>query len=574
MALPNSQNRNVKLNATSTTSNEKGSFKKKHYVIHFLMLALIIFLVIERNSMSAFQADSPSSSLGKMEGSGKATTIHQFTNTGNIDSVEEEDDVYEKVPLYLITSSSRPSLLVKGIFHVLPLRECFDVNWVIVHSAPDERITQAPMFRNIFPWINEIFTYNKQSKSGNYQRNIGLQHVLSVASRGLVYFLDDDNIIPANICQLPKRLSAEKMYYADQRHCGVDQVDTKLLTKALSCKKGSCRKVDLVSKVDTGTFLTPVSLLKKEDALWKLEKPAGTGISFIEMDANTGAGVFYTEMVNALLQNDGDSHRLEQLPPSFYFHYSELNDVNGCAQWQVPWTEDQLHESMKIFTDLIGEMRKVQETLPSEARQDRAEVSFHNYVHILHVLRPLITKPTATFLEIGVWKGATSILMSRHPLETNVVGIDGFFFERQLKEAEQYRDKLRGTGSIDWLQSDSKLAIPEVTKLLNGKEIDILFIDGDHSVGGATADYELYLPLVASGGFIVFDDFFDTRTSSGVRETIMNLIRDGEINLEKYEVFGAVPNVMGAGMVFIDDKYFFDWQNELSNEFVMRKHAK
>jgi predicted O-methyltransferase YrrM len=565
---PSSQNRNVRINVS--TSNEKGSMKKIHYVVHFLLLCLTIFLVIERFSMSVFQDDSPSSGLGRVEGSGK-DTIHQSSN--NIAS--EEEDVSKKVPLFLITSSSRPSLLLKGIFHVLPLRECFDVNWVIAHSAPDERITQAPMFRNVFPWINEIFTYDKQSKSGNYQRNIGLQHVLRVASHGLVYFLDDDNTIPANICQLPKRLSVEKMYYADQRHCGADRVDTKLVTEALACKKAKCPKVDLVSKVDTGTFLTPVWLLKKIDVLWKLEKLVDSEKSFTEMDVYTSAGVFFTEMVNALLQNDGNFNRIEQVP-SFYFHYNELNDKNGCAQWNVPWNEDQLHESMKIFTDLLSEMRQMHESLPSEERQDRAEVSFHNYAHILHVLRPFISTTTgnATFLEIGVWKGATSILMSRHPLQTNVIGIDGFFFERQLREAEQYRKRLQGTGSIDWIQSDSKFAVPEVKKLLNGKEIDILFIDGDHSVFCTTTDFDVYMPLVANGGFIVFDDFLDTRTSSGVRETIMQLIRDGEINLEDYDVFGVVPNVMGAGMIVKENKNFFDWQDELSNEFIIRKRLQ
>ena len=53
----------------------------------------------------------------------------------------------------------------------------------------------------------------------------------------------------------------------------------------------------------------------------------------------------------------------------------------------------------------------------------------------------------------------------------------------------------------------------------------------------------------------------------------MNLIRDGEISLEKYDVMGSVQNIMGAGPVFVDDPFFYDWQSVASNEYVMRKRA-
>ena len=123
------------------------------------------------------------------------------------------------------------------------------------------------------------------------------------------------------------------------------------------------------------------------------------------------------------------------------------------------------------------------------------------------------------------------------------------------------------------MKSDSRKAIPDLQKQLNGREIDILFIDGDHSEFGTRKDFELYSPLVANGGFVVFDDFMDTSYSGGVREAVMNLIRDGEISLEKYDVMGSVQNVMGAGPVFVDDPFFYDWQNIASNEYVLRKRT-
>ena len=42
--------------------------------------------------------------------------------------------------------------------------------------------------------------------------------------------------------------------------------------------------------------------------------------------------------------------------------------------------------------------------------------------------------------------------------------------------------------------------------LLNGKEIDFLFIDGDHTYNGVRKDYEMYSSLVRPGGIIGFHD--------------------------------------------------------------------
>lgn len=51
---------------------------------------------------------------------------------------------------------------------------------------------------------------------------------------------------------------------------------------------------------------------------------------------------------------------------------------------------------------------------------------------------------------------------------------------------------------------------PEMLKALNkvlqGRQIDLLHIDGDHTYEGVKQDYEMYSPLVRSGGLIVFHD--------------------------------------------------------------------
>jgi predicted O-methyltransferase YrrM len=46
----------------------------------------------------------------------------------------------------------------------------------------------------------------------------------------------------------------------------------------------------------------------------------------------------------------------------------------------------------------------------------------------------------------------------------------------------------------------------ETKRLLSGRQIDLLFIDGDHTYEGVKKDWEMYSPLVRSGGLIVFHD--------------------------------------------------------------------
>jgi len=46
----------------------------------------------------------------------------------------------------------------------------------------------------------------------------------------------------------------------------------------------------------------------------------------------------------------------------------------------------------------------------------------------------------------------------------------------------------------------------QLKETLNGRKIDFLFLDGDHSYEGVKQDFEWYSPLVRSGGVIAFHD--------------------------------------------------------------------
>jgi predicted O-methyltransferase YrrM len=54
--------------------------------------------------------------------------------------------------------------------------------------------------------------------------------------------------------------------------------------------------------------------------------------------------------------------------------------------------------------------------------------------------------------------------------------------------------------------SHSESTLRRVMALLDGRSVDFLFIDGDHSHDGVWQDFNMYSPLVAPGGLIAFHD--------------------------------------------------------------------
>jgi len=97
-------------------------------------------------------------------------------------------------------------------------------------------------------------------------------------------------------------------------------------------------------------------------------------------------------------------------------------------------------------------------------------------------------------VEIGILRGG---VLSAMNIETKI-GID---INPQKRPKDQY--------IIDG-DSHDLLTVKRLDSVLNEKEIDFLFIDGDHSYNGVKRDYELYSPFVRKGGIIGFHDILDT----------------------------------------------------------------
>jgi predicted O-methyltransferase YrrM len=125
-------------------------------------------------------------------------------------------------------------------------------------------------------------------------------------------------------------------------------------------------------------------------------------------------------------------------------------------------------------------------------------------------------------MEIGTYRGGTLFVFSQlaDPRAT-IISLDfhlTFFGKvRGVLQKSLLRKFVRNGKSLFLLRQNSHLpeTLEVVRDVLDGHELDFLFIDGDHSYEGVREDFMMYSPLVRKGGLIAFHDVAE---SGGSRE--------------------------------------------------------
>lgn len=163
------------------------------------------------------------------------------------------------------------------------------------------------------------------------------------------------------------------------------------------------------------------------------------------------------------------------------------------------------HEVVQTQLSTLRARELAQRALRIGADQKLGEIS--PFVSLLkrRVLR--------TVVEIGTKRGGTFFLWCTiaEP-DAVLVSIDlpgGRFGGGYKEERIPYFRSFRRPGqSLHFLRSDSHA--PEtraaLLEILDGRPIDLLMIDGDHTYEGVRQDFELYSPLVKRNGLIAFHD--------------------------------------------------------------------
>jgi hypothetical protein len=147
---------------------------------------------------------------------------------------------------------------------------------------------------------------------------------------------------------------------------------------------------------------------------------------------------------------------------------------------------------------------------------------------------------SASVVEIGAWQGKSTYCIGRALQgDAKLYVIDPFDATAgEDSSSEKLYKGIVESKQISLLenfkQNMSRGGILERIEILKGyssqydkyvPKIDMLMIDGDHSINGCSFDYIHYSPRIAPGGFLLFHDYYADRMDLGPAWVIENLVR-------------------------------------------------
>lgn len=155
-------------------------------------------------------------------------------------------------------------------------------------------------------------------------------------------------------------------------------------------------------------------------------------------------------------------------------------------------------------------------------------------------LQHIAVVPVRRILEIGAAHGGTALVWQE--MADHVVSLDC----GRVTHPQDFQSHLGIAGGIP----DDRFHLDKVTFLIKNShepatlslvrslmpEVDLLFIDGDHSYSGAKLDWEMYSPLVRPGGVVGFHDIMYGRNKDFNSDIRTGQVFDEIQGHEKFEI--------------------------------------
>ncbi len=141
--------------------------------------------------------------------------------------------------------------------------------------------------------------------------------------------------------------------------------------------------------------------------------------------------------------------------------------------------------------------------------------TIQNYDEIYQAVDFIINQEISNFLEIGTNQGGTFYAWTCASNPGTRISIDiphGEFGTNDFDESKRNSILSGYPGDCYFISGNSQdpLNLIKVENYLQGKKLDFLFIDGDHTEEGVTRDFFLYKHLVKENGWIGFHDIKDS----------------------------------------------------------------
>ena len=168
----------------------------------------------------------------------------------------------------------------------------------------------------------------------------------------------------------------------------------------------------------------------------------------------------------------------------------------------------------------------------------------HRFADIEGFLRPVEARALYRFarqvpddaiiVEIGSWKGRSTYCLARGLRSGRVYAID-LFVKSGSPGNEKFYESHAGDEPIldQFCRNMQRLDVADKVVPRRGRAedfrgefpaIDLLFIDGNHTLEACRSDFECYAPHVKSGGYVLFHDYDPRRKDLGPTWVVNNLV--------------------------------------------------
>jgi hypothetical protein len=199
--------------------------------------------------------------------------------------------------------------------------------------------------------------------------------------------------------------------------------------------------------------------------------------------------------------------------------YERLEDYHNAEIYAESAFNVFPEESLKIRmqTDYSKKYWKIVNNLPDGIIMGQVKSEWSDCLKEIDKIKPDIV------VEIGTLKGGTMYTMSELCRDTaTLISIDlpggdfggSYVTEEDFIRLENAINTNKPYQKFYSLREDSHRhsTLIKLQEILNGRKTDVLFIDGDHTYEGVKLDYNMYSPLVADNGIIIFHDILQAPT--------------------------------------------------------------
>ena len=246
--------------------------------------------------------------------------------------------------------------------------------------------------------------------------------------------------------------------------------------------------------------------------------------------------------------------------PRFYKWYQEITgevyyEILGLGLWMRLASERRLRKLEKLYHDPIQVICNFEGIgLYKSIRPFQVRHEIEELFRIVKDLDPQVV------CEIGTDLGGTFYLWSKtRESEGLFISIDlPRLYRKSLNRFLHSFFTKRQKVFFMRENSHSRKCLSKVQKLLGGKKIDFLFIDGDHSYAGVEQDFLFYAPLVRKGGIIAFHDIMEDHLPGNVCdvdkfwERMKKIYQHREIVADRKQI-GA-----GIGVLYYDPEKTYE----------------